>query len=92
MGSDIDLNIGDIRHPTSTSVSPISEENMSDGKCHSDIGRVPISTSESIPMSDIQKIFITSAGFELKTLVFSATVLIYEFFDVGYRISNKSLF
>jgi hypothetical protein len=60
--------------------------------CHSDIGRVPISTSESIPISDIQKIFITSAGFEPKTLVFSATVLIYEFLDVGYRISDKSLF
>ncbi len=54
--------------------------------CHSDIGRVPISTSESIPISDIQKIFLTSAGFEPKTLVFSATVLIYEFLDVGYRI------
>ncbi len=58
--------------------------------CHSDIGRVPISTSESIPISDIQKIFITSAGFEPKTLVFSATVLIYEFLDVGYRIKVYS--
>jgi hypothetical protein len=27
---DIDLNVGDIRHPTSTSVIPISEENISD--------------------------------------------------------------
>jgi hypothetical protein len=60
--------------------------------CHSDIGRVPISTSESIPISDIQKIFFTSAGFEPKTLVFSATVLIYEFLDVRYQISDKSLF
>jgi hypothetical protein len=58
--------------------------------CHSDIGRVPISTSESIPISDIQKIFITSAGFEPKTLVFSATVLIYEFLDFGYRIKVYS--
>jgi hypothetical protein len=58
--------------------------------CHSDIGRVPISTSESIPISDIQKIFITSAGFEPKTLVFSATVLIYEFLDAGYRIKIYS--
>jgi hypothetical protein len=58
--------------------------------CHSDIGRVPISTSESIPISDIQEIFITSAGFEPKTLVISATVLIYEFLDVGYQISDKS--
>jgi hypothetical protein len=58
--------------------------------CHSDIKRVPISTSESIPISDIQKIFITSAGFEPKTLVFSATVLIYEFLDVGYRIKVYS--
>ena len=32
MGIDIDLNVGDIRHPTSTSVIPISEENMSDSK------------------------------------------------------------
>jgi hypothetical protein len=30
VGIDIDLNVGDIRHPTSTSVIPISEENMSD--------------------------------------------------------------
>jgi hypothetical protein len=58
--------------------------------CHSDIGRVPISTSESILISDIQKIFITPSGFELKTLVFSATVLIYEFLDVGYRIKVYS--
>ncbi len=58
--------------------------------CHSDIGRVPISTSESIPISDIKKIFFTSAGFEPKTLVFSATVLIYEFLDVGYRIKVYS--
>jgi hypothetical protein len=59
--------------------------------CHSDIGRVPISTSVSIPISDIQKILITSAGFEPKTLVFSATVLIYEFLDVGYRIKVYSI-
>jgi hypothetical protein len=32
MGIDIDLNVGDIRHPTPTSVIPISEENMSDWK------------------------------------------------------------
>jgi hypothetical protein len=57
---------------------------------HSDIGRVPISTSESIPISDIQKILITSTGFEPKTLVYSATVLIYEFLDVGYRIKVYS--
>jgi hypothetical protein len=30
VGIDIDLNVGDIRHPTSTSVIPISETNMSD--------------------------------------------------------------
>jgi hypothetical protein len=30
VGIDIDLNVGDIRHPTWTSVIPISEENMSD--------------------------------------------------------------
>ncbi len=59
--------------------------------CHSDIRRVPISTSESIPISDIQKILITSAGFEPKTLVFSATVLIYEgLADIGYWIKVYS--
>jgi hypothetical protein len=30
VGINIDLNVGDIRHPTSTSVIPISETNMSD--------------------------------------------------------------
>jgi hypothetical protein len=30
VGIDIDLNVDDIQHPTSTSVIPISEENMSD--------------------------------------------------------------
>jgi hypothetical protein len=33
---------------------------------------------------------MTSAGFEPKTLFFSATVLIYEFLDVGYRIKVYS--
>ncbi len=32
MGIDIDLNVGDIRYPTSTSVIPISEPNMLDWK------------------------------------------------------------
>jgi hypothetical protein len=32
VGIDIDLSIGDIRHPTSTSVIPISETNTSDWK------------------------------------------------------------
>jgi hypothetical protein len=32
VGIDIDLNVGDIRHPTLTSVIPISETNMSDWK------------------------------------------------------------
>jgi hypothetical protein len=30
VGINIDLNVGDIRHPTSTSVIPVSEENVSD--------------------------------------------------------------
>jgi hypothetical protein len=30
VGSDIDLNVGDIRHPTSTSVITILETNMAD--------------------------------------------------------------
>ncbi len=53
--------------------------------CHSDIGRVPIltsesipiSTSESIPISDIQRIFITSARFKRKTLVFTSERLTF---------------
>ncbi len=55
MGIDIDLNVGDIRHPTSTSVIPISETNMSTEKRHYDIESVPISTSELIPISDIEE-------------------------------------
>jgi hypothetical protein len=93
------LTIGGYRHRsqcrrylTLTSVIPISKKICRTENCHSDIGRVPTSTSESIPISDIHKIFITSAGFEPKTLVFSATVLIYESLDVVYRISDKSLF
>ncbi len=60
--------------------------------CHSDTGRVPISTSESIPISDIQNRFITSSGLELKTLVSqaSALVLIYcaDLWNSGCRISD----
>jgi hypothetical protein len=55
VGIDIDLNVGDIRHPTSTSVIPISETNMSTEKRHSDLGSIPISTSEFIPLSDIEE-------------------------------------
>jgi hypothetical protein len=90
VGIDIDLNIGDIRHRHL--LFRYRKKICRTENCYSDIGRVPISTSESIPISDIQQISITSAGFEPKTLVFSATVLIYEFLDVGYRISDKSLF
>jgi hypothetical protein len=90
VGIDIDLNIGDIRHPTLTSVILISEENVSDWKLS-----FPYRRGSDINIwvhSDIRykKIFITSAGFEPKTLVFSATVLIYEFLDVGYRIKVYS--
>jgi hypothetical protein len=64
--------------------------------CNSDIRRVPISTSESIPISDIQKLFLTFAtqdiSSQMRAPFFSATVLIYECLDVGYRISDKSLF
>jgi hypothetical protein len=54
--------------------------------CHSDIGGVQILTSESIPISDIQKIFNTSAGFEPNTLFSKASVLISEYMDVGNQI------
>jgi hypothetical protein len=40
-------------------------------KSHFDIGRVPISTSESIPISNIQKILTSSAGFGPKTLIYT---------------------
>ncbi len=53
--------------------------------CHPDIGKVPISTSETILISNFQKIVITSAGCESKPLLFTdevltsaATVLIYK--------------
>ncbi len=76
------------RYPTSTIVIPISEENMSDWKLSFRYRKG--SDIDIWVHSDIQKIFITSAGFEPKTLVFSATVLIYEFLDVGYRIKVYS--
>jgi hypothetical protein len=67
--------------------------------CHSDIGRVPISTSDSIPTSDIHKIIYhicwirtPDPCFHRQAPYFSATVPIYEFLDVGYWISDKSLF
>jgi hypothetical protein len=48
---DIDLKVGDIQHPTSTSVFPIWEKICRTENCHSEIGRVQISTTESIPIS-----------------------------------------
>jgi hypothetical protein len=65
--------------------------------CRSDIGRILILISEFIPISDIQKIFIISAGFKPKTLgchkwlpYFSAIMLIYEIMDVGDRLTVYS--
>jgi hypothetical protein len=55
-GHRLDLNVSDIRHLTLTFVILISEKICRTENCHSDIGRVPISTSESILISDI-KIF-----------------------------------
>jgi hypothetical protein len=91
---------------TSTSISAISDirhrhllvryrkKICRNENCHSDIGRVPISTSESIPISNIQKIFITSSGFEPKILVFSATLLIYyeARFSFADRVFGSTFF
>jgi hypothetical protein len=71
---------------------------------YSDIGRKYVGLKTVIPISEgflyrhlspfrypiSKKKIITPAGFELKTLVFSATVLIYEFLAVGYRIKVYS--
>jgi hypothetical protein len=54
---DIDLKVGDIQHPTSTSVTPIWEKICRTENCHSDIGRIQISTTESIPISDTTIVF-----------------------------------
>ncbi len=94
--------IGGHRHRPQCRRYPTSDIDI----CYSDIGRkyvrlktvIPISegfryrhlSPFRYPISDIQKIFITSAGFEPKTLVFSATVVIYEFLDVGYWIKVYS--
>ncbi len=96
MGINIDLNVGDIRHPTLS--SDIGRKYRAEN-CHSDIGGVPISTSESIPISYIQKIFFTSAGFEPKTFVLKYEHLTSQpqcWFmnlwmpDIGYRIKVYS--
>jgi hypothetical protein len=72
--------------------------------CYSDIGRKYVGLKTVIPISEgfryrhlspfrypiSKKYLFTSAGFEPKILVFSATVLIYEFLDVGYRIKVYS--
>ncbi len=42
VGIDIDRNVSDIRQPTSTSIIPIQETNMSTENSHSDIGSIPI--------------------------------------------------
>jgi hypothetical protein len=54
--------------------------------CYSDIGRnyvglkivIPISTYESIPISDIQKMVVTFAGFEPNTFLFMGELLTSE--------------
>jgi hypothetical protein len=59
--------------------------------CHSDIGRVTISTSESIPISE--KYFSTQDPcFHRRAPFLSATVLVCKYLDVRYWIWDKSLF
>ena len=62
--------------------------------CHSDIGRVPISTSESIPISDIQKIPYLSHQQDLNPRhLFSQPLCWFMNFwmsDIGYRIKVYS--
>jgi hypothetical protein len=66
--------------------------------CHSDIGSVPISTSESIPISDIYKNFIYTTWIWTRDpwkrrleLHHSATLLFLNLGDVGYRIKLNSI-
>ncbi len=54
VGIDIDLNVGVIRHTTSTSVISIGKKTCRTEKCHSDIGRVRILTTEVV----VVKLFI----------------------------------
>ncbi len=53
MGIDIDLNVGDIRY--GHLLFRYRRQICRTEKRHSDIGSVPISTSEFIPISDIEE-------------------------------------
>ncbi len=88
--------VGDIRHPTSTTVIPISEENMSDWKLsfryrkgfdidiwvHSNI-RYPKN------IYHISRIRTEDTCFYKRAPYISATVLIFEFLDDGSNIRIK---
>jgi hypothetical protein len=101
VGIDIDLNVGDIRHPTSTSVIPISEENMSDWKSSF---RYRKSSDIDIRVhSDIryqEKYQFMSAGFEPKKLVLTGKYITSQLLccwsinkgksDIEYRIKVYS--
>jgi hypothetical protein len=65
---DIDLNVGDIQHPTSTYVIRYRRQICLTEKRHSNIGSVPISTSELIPISHIEEKNISSCRFGPTTL------------------------
>ncbi len=87
--------ISDIRHPLFWYRKKICRN----ANCHSDIGRVLILTSESIPISDIKKYFFSSAGFQPKTLLFSGKRISSQplywsinhwMSDIGYRIKDYS--
>jgi hypothetical protein len=101
VGIDIDLNVGDIRHPHL--FFRYRRQICRTENCHSDVRNVPISTSESIPISDIKETkIIPPGGFEptppvavseyytTQLLYHTATVPVFKDRDVGYRIKLNS--
>jgi hypothetical protein len=82
VGIDINLNVGDIRHPTSTSVIPISEEFQYQ---HLSPFRYPKNITQ------IHWIWTQDPCLHRRALYFSATMLIYEWmWNIGYRIKVYS--
>ncbi len=99
VGIDIDPNVGDIRHPTSTSVIPILEINMSDWKLSvgyrkcSDIDIRVHSESDSYKNSlDLNRIRTHTPHFQRRVLYDSAMTPFFKKLQISieYRLSFKS--
>ncbi len=100
VGIDIDLNVGDIRHLTSTSVIPISEEKISDWKpSFRYLMSSDIDIRDHSDIRCLKKYQFLPARFEAKTLVFSGECITLQLLcwsmnngmsDIGYRIQAYS--